>query len=76
MGLPKIPEVNHNQFTRTSVRIKKMKPVVKYVSETTFSPEEEHLHDQLRLMLHKKEPSPIGEHSRIVELLKGRESIP
>lgn len=66
MGLPKIPEVTTNQFTRTSVRIRKMKPVLKYVSETTFSPEEEHVHDQLRIMLQKKEVSPIGEHSRIL----------
>lgn len=75
LSLPKIPEVNTNQFTKTSVRIKKMKPVIKYVSETTFSPEEQHVHDQLRLMLQKREASPMGEHSRIVQLLKGREPI-
>lgn len=41
--MPKIPEVG-NQFTKTSIRIKKAKPVIKYVSETTFSPGEEQIH--------------------------------
>lgn len=53
IGLPKIPEVPNNQFVKTSIRIQKAKPTVKYVSETTFSPEEEHVHDQVRLILKK-----------------------
>jgi hypothetical protein len=39
LSLPKIPEVATNQFTKTSIRIKRTVPVIKYVSETTFSPE-------------------------------------
>lgn len=44
LSLPRIPEVVKDQFTKTSVRIRRAKPVIKYVSETTFSPEEEQLH--------------------------------
>jgi hypothetical protein len=57
------------------MRVKKTRPVIKYVSETTFSPEEEHVHEQVRLALHKPDPVAKDEHARILELLKGHEPI-
>lgn len=53
LSLPRIPEVVNQQFTKTSMRIKKAKPVIKYVSETTFSPEEEQIHEQVKMSLQK-----------------------
>lgn len=56
LSLPKILEKTPARLPRTASCSHKQKTQLKYASETTLSPEEEHLQGQIRKLLHKGTP--------------------
>jgi hypothetical protein len=56
LSLPKIPEKGPMPPPQTSARSRKPRSELKYFSETALSPEEEHLQDQIRMILCKDSP--------------------
>lgn len=44
------------------------------MSETTFSPEEEHIHDQLKMMLQKEKEEIPESKSSLLEMFKVKET--
>lgn len=56
---------------KTSARSRKLKSEFKYVSETTLSPEEEHVQDQIRMLLFRDSPKGGLEHLKKHEHIVG-----